>query len=1286
MQIVNGVSGLSQFRTKIILQKIQKKVPKVKSISAELVHFIESDKKLTNEQQNNLKELLNYDTPYDDARNGTLLIVVPRIGTISAWSSKATDIAHNAGLKNITRIEHGIAFYINGLKSDDASKITHLLHDRMTESVLTSFDQTKELFKEGKPKTLNIYDIQKGSKKDLQTANKQLGRALEDDEVDYLYQEYTDLNRNPTDVELMMFAAVNSEHCRHKIFNANWVIDDKKQPVSLFKMIKNTYKHTPKNILSAYTDNAAVMVGPQAGRFFSDPVTREYKYSKEKIHAVIKVETHNHPTAIAPVPGAATGTGGEIRDEGATGRGAKPKMGLAGFTVSNLNIPGAKQPWEKPYGKPNRITSALDIMLDAPIGAANYANEFGRPNVLGYFRTFEQHADEEQWGYHKPIMIAGGLGNIRDQHVQKNSIQPGDKIIVLGGPSMLIGLGGGAAASMESGSGDEDLDFASVQRGNAEIERRAQEVIDTCWAMGKDNPIVSIHDVGAGGISNALPELVNDAGLGAIFELRDVPSADASLSPLEIWSNESQERYVMGVKPKDLDKFISICNRERCPFAVVGHTTKEKRLILTDRLTNTRPVDVPMSLLFGKPPRMTRTAKTPTQNLNADNLKSITITEAAKRVLHVPSVASKKFLITIGDRSVTGLIIKDQMVGPWQVPISDVAVSASSFDTNKGEAMAMGERTPIAVINSPASARMAIGEAITNIMSADIPALSNIKLSANWMAAAGYNQEDYKLYQTVKSVGLEFCPALDIAIPVGKDSLSMRTVWQDGKDSKSVVSPLSVIISAFSAVNNVDKTLTPLLDVSTPTILISIDLGLGKARLGGSALLQAFSQVGDTAPDIDPQIIKSFFKVIKLLKNKGLVLAYHDRSDGGLFTTLCEMAFASKVGLNIDISKVKGKTSLHKLFTEELGAVIQVNKKDEKTVLQMLNKYVADSSCVIGSPVQNSTKITIKDGAKQIYSKDRVVLEKWWASTSYNVQKLRDNPASAKQEYSQISDVKDRGITPIVKAKTLNKSYTYRPKVAILREQGVNGHIEMAAAFDKAGFSAVDVHMNDLLMGNANLADFYGLAACGGFSYGDVLGAGGGWAKSILLDNKLRQQFADYFARENTFSLGVCNGCQMLAALKDLIPGANNWPQFVRNTSEQFEARLVTVKILDSPSILLKDMQGSCLPVPVAHGEGKANFESNNQQKACLKNGLVSMQYVDNNHQPTSIYPLNPNGTKDGLTGFTTKDGRVTIMMPHPERSFMSRQLSWRPKDWPANSSPWLRMFQNARQWVENNR
>ena len=1286
MQVINGVLGLSDFRVNILLLKVQKKVPSVKSISAELVHFIDTNKKLTNQQQKNLKVLLNYGAPYNAERNGTLLIVVPRVGTISAWSSKATDIAHNAGLININRIEHGIAFYIKGLKKEDIYKVVPLLHDRMTESVLTSFDQTKELFKEGKPKSLTVFDIKKGTKEDLQSANKQLGRALEDDEVDYLYQEYTALNRNPTDVELMMFAAVNSEHCRHKIFNANWVINDIEQPISLFKMIKNTYKHNSKNILSAYTDNAAVMVGSQAGRFFSDPVTHEYKYNKEKIHAVIKVETHNHPTAIAPVPGAATGTGGEIRDEGATGRGAKPKMGLAGFSVSNLNIPGAEQPWEKPYGKPNRITSALDIMIDAPIGAANYANEFGRPNVLGYFRTFEQKVDKELWGYHKPIMIAGGLGNIRDQHVQKNSLKPGDKIIVLGGPSMLIGLGGGAAASMESGSGDEDLDFASVQRGNAEIERRAQEVIDTCWAMGKDNPIVSIHDVGAGGISNALPELVNDAGLGAVFELRDVPSADASLSPLEIWSNESQERYVMGVKPKDLDKFIAICSRERCPFAVVGNTTKEKQLVLTDKLTNTRPVDVPMSLLFGKPPRMTRTAKTPIQNLKADNLKGITIAQAANRVLHIPSVASKKFLITIGDRSVTGLITKDQMVGPWQAPVSDVAVAASAFDTKKGEAMAMGERTPLAVINGPASARMAIGEAITNIMSADIPALSSIKLSANWMAAAGYSQEDYKLYQTVQSVGLEFCPSLDIAIPVGKDSLSMRTIWQDGKQNKSVVSPLSVIISAFSPVNNVDKTLTPLLDVSSPTSLIAIDLGLGKARLGGSALLQAYSQVGDTAPDISPQTLKAFFKVIKLLKSKNILLAYHDRSDGGLFTTLCEMAFTSKVGLKLDISKLKGKTSLHKLFTEELGVVIQVNKKDEKTVLQLLNNYIAGSSFAIGSPLNNSTKITIKDGAKQVYSKDRVVLEQWWANTSYNIQKLRDNPASAKQEYLQILDVKDKGITPIVNAKLLKNSYKSRPKVAILREQGVNGHIEMAAAFDKAGFSAVDVHMNDLLMGNANLADFYGLAACGGFSYGDVLGAGGGWAKSILLDNKLRQQFKDFFDRQNTFSLGVCNGCQMLASIKELIPGTDLWPQFVRNTSEQFEARLITVKILNSPSILLKDMQGSCLPVPVAHGEGRVVFGSNSQQKYCLKNGLAAMQYVDNNHQPTNEYPLNPNGSQNGLTGFTSTDGRVTIMMPHPERSFMSRQLSWRPKDWPSNSSPWLRMFQNARQWVQDNR
>jgi phosphoribosylformylglycinamidine synthase len=1174
----------------------------------------------------------------------------------------------------------------------------------------------------------------------------------------------------------MMFGQVNSEHCRHKIFNADWVIDGQPQPKSLFKMIRNTYEKGGEDVLSAYSDNAAVLAGPVAGRFFPNPDTHEYGYTTEPIHTVIKVETHNHPTAIAPFPGAATGTGGEIRDEGATGRGAKPKMGLAGFSVSNLNLPDAEQPWEKPYGKPDRITSPLGIMIDAPLGGAAFANEFGRPNLAGYFRTYEQHDGQEVRGYHKPIMIAGGLGNIRDQHVQKGKLQPGDKIIILGGPAMLIGLGGGAASSMQTGASSADLDFASVQRGNGEMERKAQEVIDACWASS-DNPIVMIHDIGAGGYCNAVPELVHDAGLGAHVELRAINNADPGMSPMEIWCNEAQERYVIGLRDSDVAQFAALCERERCPYSIIGTAVDEDRLVVHDSLLGNNTVDLPMSTLFGKPPKMTReftrtsspvisseversrqlpserdSSISPSASVGTtaavecdcpwhDQDQHIDLQEAAKRVLHIPAVGSKKFLITIGDRTITGLVTRDQMVGPWQVPVADVAVTAVGFDSAHGEAMAMGERTPLAVTNAPASGRMAIAETITNMLAADIEKLSDIKLSANWMAAAGQGSEDQALYDTVYTVGEEFCPALGLTIPVGKDSLSMRSTWQDGSEAKSVTSPLSLIITGFSPVGDVVKTLTPQLDTAQETVLIFVDLSGGQTRLGGSALAQAYGHTGGETPDADPAVLKKFFEAFTKLKLGGKILAYHDRSDGGLFTTLAEMAFASRCGLAIDLSTLTRTVLVNEreslvgtLFNEELGVVIQVKVSDEKVVSQAFG----DNAYVLGKPTKDQ-RIVISNEGKKVYENSRAQLEQWWAETSYRIQKLRDNPACADEEYASIGDDADPGLTPRVESRDMRhetgvnlprtedaqalsasgfsqgsaervvqevrrastaaekfagakegssasgtaRRQADRPEcqIAIFRDEGVNGQLEMAAAFTRAGFTAVDVHLNDLMTGSVTLDDFAGLVACGGFSYGDVLGAGGGWAKTILLDATLRGMFKSFFERPDTFSLGVCNGCQMLSELKELIPGAENWPKFLQNRSERFEARLPQIRLNESPSIFFKGMTGSVLPIPVAHGEGYAVFASEAEQQSAVKNGLVAAQFVDSHHKPTEHYPANPNGSPQGITALTTPDGRATIMMPHPERAFMTRQLSWHPDDWPADS-PWLQMFVNAREWA----
>jgi phosphoribosylformylglycinamidine synthase len=1056
-------------------------------------------------------------------------------------------------------------------------------------------------------------------------------------------------------------------------------------------MIKNTNELGGDNVLSAYSDNAAVVVGHTAGRFYPDPQTHTYGYHQEAINLLMKVETHNHPTAIAPFSGAGTGSGGEIRDEGAVGRGSKPKVGLTGFTVSNLEIPDFNQPWELSYGKPDRIVSPLDIMIEGPIGGAAFNNEFGRPNLCGYFRTYEETvngpAGVERRGYHKPIMIAGGYGNIKTEHVDKPEFDAGCKLIVLGGPAMLIGLGGGAASSMASGTSSEDLDFASVQRQNPEIERRCQEVIDRCWALAGSNPIAFIHDVGAGGLSNAFPELVKDGGCGGNFELRNVPNDEPGMSPLAIWCNESQERYVLAVKPEDLDTFAAICERERCPYAVVGESTDEKHLRLGDTHFENNPVDLPMSVLFGKPPKMHREFERAKYKGVELNTRFVEVAEAAERLLKLPAVASKNFLITIGDRSITGMVARDQMVGPWQVPVANSAVTTVAFDSVAGEAMSMGERTPMALIDGPASGRMAIGEAITNIACNRIKQLSDIKLSANWMCAAGHPGEDEKLFDTVKAVGMELCPELGITIPVGKDSMSMRTAWHDGTREKAVTSPMSLIISAFTPVEDVRKTVTPQLrtDLGNTSLLL-VDLGFGQNRLGASCLAQVYNQIGDTPADVDnAEHLKGFFNAMQEVLEKDALIAYHDRSDGGLFATLAEMAFAGRCGVDADISEL-GDDDLAVLFNEELGAVLQVKNRDTKRVIAAFEKAgLADAVKVIGT-VNDRDEIRFSRGEQVVLANSRVQYQQWWSETSYRIQAMRDNPECAKQEFSQIA-ADDPGLSvkltydpnENIAASFMRKKT--RPKLAVLREQGVNGQIEMAAAFDRAGFAAVDVHMSDILEGRISLEDFKGLVACGGFSYGDVLGAGEGWAKTILFNNKARDQFEAFFHRDDTFSLGVCNGCQMMSNLKSLIPGADHWPRFVRNVSDQFEARVALVQVQESPSILLEGMAGSHMPVAVAHGEGRAEFTSDKHQAALDAIGKVALRYVDNQINVTEAYPANPNGSPLGITGVTSEDGRATIMMPHPERVFRAVQNSWRPDDWDEDGA-WMRVFRNARKWV----
>ncbi len=1272
MQVYKGIGALPRFRQAKLLKELQAIDKHISGVEAEYVHFVDTLRATGIGEDERLQKLLTYDTPFSGARSGELFLVVPRPGTISPWSSKATDIAKSCGLKEVQRIERAKAFYITAGQPIKREKVQQLLHDRMTEAVLDSLDASAVLFEAHAPRPNIAVDIRGKGKSALERANSEFAMALAPDEIDYLYKEYTALKRNPTDAELMMFASINSEHCRHKVFNASWTVDGKSRPKSLFGMIKNTYEKASQDVLSAYSDNAAVLAGAETDRFFAESAGGDYGFKKEPVDIVIKVETHNHPTAIAPFPGAATGSGGEIRDEGATGRGGKPKMGLSGFSVSNLQIPGLLQPWEKNYGKPERIVSPLEIMIEAPVGAASFNNEFGRPNLGGYFRTFEAEVNGEVRGYHKPIMVAGGLGNIRRQHIEKHALPVGAHLIVLGGPAMLIGLGGNTSASMQAGQSGAELDFASVQRANAEMQRRVQEVIDRCWAMDADNPIISIHDVGAGGLSNALPELIHDSGRGGEIELRLVPNAEPGMSPREIWCNEAQERYVLGIDPKDLEAFKAICQREHCLFAVVGKTTKKQQLLVTDRELGEPAIDLPMSVLFGKPPKMERSFEHQSIATAALKTAGIKLDEAVKRVLQMPSVGSKQFLITIGDRNVGGLIARDQMVGPWQVPVSDVAVSASGFHGYSGEAMAMGERTPLAVVNSPASARMAVGEALTNIAAAPIGKLSDVKLSANWMVAIGTGHEDQALYDAVQALGEDFCPSLGLTIPVGKDSLSMRTTWEENGKDKSVTAPMSVIISSFAPVTDLRRTLTPQLQLGDTSLLL-IDLGQGKNRLAGSALAQAYSQMGEETPDADGDMLKAFFSTVQKLNASGKLLAYHDRSDGGLFAALAEMAFAARCGLDIEIPE--RADPLAELFNEELGAVIQINTSDTEAILTSLNAAMPDSSRLIGKPTRDE-KITISHAGRSVYQNTRAQLQSWWSETSYRIQALRDNPACAEQEYKNIG-LKDPGITPKVSFDypANPKKYTARPKVAVFRVQGVNGHVEMAAAFDQAGFTSVDVTLTDIASGAVSLKDFAGLVACGGFSYGDVLGAGEGWAKSILFTPELREQFKQFFKRTDTFSLGVCNGCQMLSALKELIPGAEQWPRFLRNESEQFEARLAQVKIQASPSIFFKGMEGSILPVPVAHGEGRA--------EQTVPANLVAGTFVDNAGKTTQTYPFNPNGSPGGITALTTPDGRATIMMPHPERAFLTQQLSWHPADW-QKESPWFQMFLNAREWASD--
>ena len=1326
MLILPGAAALSDFRIEKLQRKLRDIDPTIGQVSAQFVHLVELRKGrhkgfsepsegmdaeasvqgcihrvfrkalvlaspndgLSRADRKKLERLLEYGPrTAPEATSGQLFFVVPRIGTVSPWSSKATDIVHNCGLTMINRVERGIAYRVEMPKRGEQKDFSDALHDRMVEQVLFDMNDAADLFSHAEPAPMRSVDLLGGGKQALVTANTDLGLALTEAEIDYLFDSFTALGRNPNDIELMMFAQANSEHCRHKIFNAIWSIDGERQERSLFQMIRNTHEQGGRGVLSAYSDNAAVVEGHTAGRFYPAPDTAEYGFSQEPIHLLMKVETHNHPTAIAPFPGAGTGCGGEIRDEGAVGRGSKPKAGLTGFAVSNLNVPDFRQPWERDYGKPGRIVSALDIMLEGPIGGAAFNNEYGRPNLCGYFRTFEQTHDGAVRGYHKPVMVAGGYGNIRADHVAKGDIPTGAQLVVLGGPAMSIGLGGGAASSMSSGDSAEDLDFASVQRQNPEMQRRCQEVIDRCWQLGSANPIVFIHDVGAGGLSNTLPELVKDGGCGGRFDLRAVPNDEPGMSPLEIWCNEAQERFVLAVLPQDMVAFESICARERCPFAVVGEATDKRHLAVDDTRFDNKPVDMPMSVLFGDPPQMHRQVRRSPVRGQPLQLEKVSLEQAVERVLRLPAVAAKHFLVTIGDRTVTGMVHRDQMVGPWQVPVADCAVTTVSYDATAGEAMSMGERTPLALLDGPASGRMAVAEAVTNLLSAGIERMDDIKLSANWMCAAGHGREDETLFDTVRAVGMEFCPALGLTIPVGKDSMSMRTAWTDGTESKSVTAPTSLVVSAFSPVPDVLRGVTPQLrEVDGDTRLLLVDLGEGANRLGGSALAQVHEQLGDAVPDIDnPQLLSGLFQLVGSLLKRGELLACHDRSDGGLLVSLAEMAFAGHCGWTVDIEAL-GDDPLAALFSEEIGVVLQV-LADSVAEARTLAGECGLGHCLhdIGA-AEPGERLLIRRGADTLIDASRVEWQRMWSETSYRIQSLRDNPACADEEYASIRE-DDPGLSAHLSydpAEDIAAPYisaATAPAVAVLREQGVNGHVEMAAAFKRAGFRPFDVHMSDLLTGRVRLDQFKGMVACGGFSYGDVLGAGEGWAKTILFNNALRDQFQAFFERDDSFTLGVCNGCQMVSALAELIPGTGHWPRFVRNRSEQYEARLSLVQIEDSPSVLLRGMAGSHLPVPVSHWEGRAEFGDAGQLRALQERGGVTMRFIDNSLSVTERYPANPNGSPEGVAGVVSEDGRTTIMMPHPERVFRSVQCSWAPPDW-GEDGGWMRLFRNARVWL----
>lgn len=1298
---LNGARALSDFRAARVLAALQRVSSNIEAVSGRFVHFVHASRELTKAEEERLASLLTYGDAAEDVRADLTFMVVPRLGTISPWASKATDIVKNCGIEGVLRVERGTVYSLAlkaPLTEEEAAQAAGVLHDRMTESVVARDFPAENLFVELEGRPMATVALVEEGRPALERANVEMGLALSPDEIDYLTDAFTKIGRNPTDVELMMFAQANSEHCRHKIFNARWTVDGEEREETLFGMIRRTHKMAPQGTITAYADNAAIFEGAEVTRLYPRPGSgnefgRVFERKDEMTHTVFKVETHNHPTAISPFPGASTGSGGEIRDEGATGRGARPKAGLCGFTTSNLNLPELPQGFENDsdtvtgektdakYGAPSRIATPLSIMTEGPLGGAAFNNEFGRPNILGYFRTFEANIGGTRYGYHKPIMLAGGIGNIRDDQTKKDVPPAGSLLIVLGGPGMRIGLGGGAASSMTTGSNSEALDFDSVQRGNPEMERRAQEVIDRCWSMGDENPIIAIHDVGAGGLSNAMPELADLSGKGATFDLSKVPVEESGMSPLEIWCNESQERYVIALDAAKIDIFRDFCERERCPFAVLGTITEEADLKLT-RPEETPAVDMPMEVLLGKAPRMHRDVAHVETKLSAFKSEGLDLAKAVTDVLRHPTVGSKSFLITIGDRSVGGLVSRDQMVGPWQVPVADCGVTTLGFETNRGEVMSMGERTPIAVIDAAAASRMAVGEALTNIAAADVK-LPEVKLSLNWMAACGAKGEDAKLFDAVKGAS-DFCVALGISVPVGKDSLSMRTAWEDNGEKKSVTSPVSLIASAAAPVGDVTLTLTPELR-KIPSVLVLADLGCGRARMGGSILAQVAQRFGDTAPDCeDPAMLARFMGALRTLVNEGAVVAYHDRADGGLAATASEMMFASRLGVKLDLTSLtKDADVFAALFNEELGGLMQVPAEKAARVAEVMREAGLASVCHFVGEVVDDDALTISANGAELARLDRADLQKAWTEVSWQIARGRDNPACADSEFARIERKDDTGLF----AKTtfdVNEDVAapmiltgVRPKIAILREQGVNSQTEMAAAFTRAGFDAYDVHMTDLLTGRADLAEFTGLACCGGFSYGDVLGAGGGWAKTILHNDRMVEMFRTFFNREDTFGLGICNGCQMMSHLRDLIPGASHWPEFVRNTSEQFEARLVNVEVLESPSIFFAGMAGSVMPVVNSHGEGRVQF-LRPEDAALVK---AAARFVDPCGNPTEVYPYNPNGSKGGLTSVTTEDGRFTIMMPHPERSHRAQQLSWHPAEW-TDASGWMRMFRNARKWV----